>query len=569
MGEALYRKYRPKTFEDVTGQQHVKLTLKHQLEHDQLSHAYLFSGPRGVGKTTIARLLASAVNGEEAGTGTSMYITEIDAASHTGVDSVREHVIEAVRVAPGAGKKKVFIIDEVHMLSTSAFNALLKTLEEPPAHALFILATTEIHKIPQTILSRCQRFDFHRIAMPEMTLRLQMMAKEEGMKMDDAVYAQICRLSEGCLRDAESLLGQVLALGETHVTMEHASLVLPVTNLNIVISLIEAIVLRKLHEAVVVLNTFVDQGGSVKQLIDEMIDFTRTMMLLALDGPYHDHYDPNTMEAMRSMLTRYSLQECMHLVDVLLVVRNRKGHELFPHLPLEISFVDLCGGASGELGVSSELREESSQDSDDHPPSAGGAIIPPLSSRPNIMSGDLSAGRQGPSPVSSDSTVVDTVREKVDIPVAEILPDPPPPDVTLPDEPFVPADLPTPQAMSDVPDAAPEPGAMSEKEVALVTLEEIKMKWGRCIEEVSKKNVSIPLAMSHAEPVALDGRLLTVAFTHGFHFDAMNKSKNKKLFEGALNEVLGGEFSLDLLDKQEIVEETVSSLVDAFGGAVV
>src|SRR3990167_6662176 len=199
---SLYRKYRPQTFGDLTGQDHVRDTLRNQIKSGGLSHAYLFTGPRGVGKTTTARLLAKAANClklkeaepcnacaacEAITNGAALDVLEMDAASHTQVDKVRENIVETVRVAPSILKKRVYIIDEVHMLSTASFNALLKTLEEPPAHALFILATTEIHKVPATIISRCQRFDFRKILLPALVVRLADICKQEGVKADTEV----------------------------------------------------------------------------------------------------------------------------------------------------------------------------------------------------------------------------------------------------------------------------------------------------------------------------------------------------------------------------------------------
>ena len=238
MQSTLYRKYRPQTFKEVVGQNHIKTTIQSELESGKIAHAYLFSGPRGLGKTTMARLFAKAVNclnrkeGEsepcnvcdackEVIEAKSLDVIEIDAASHTGVDNVRENIINNSRFTPTSRKYKVFIIDEVHMLSTAAFNALLKTLEEPPAHAIFILATTEIHKVPQTIISRCQHFDFRKVSENDIFKRLSLIVTQEGKSVDKSVLESIAYYAEGCIRDAESLLGQILSLDDISSLPKH------------------------------------------------------------------------------------------------------------------------------------------------------------------------------------------------------------------------------------------------------------------------------------------------------------------------------------------------------------
>ena len=222
---ALYRKFRPTVFEDVKGQEHIVTTLKNQIRSGRTSHAYLFCGTRGTGKTTIAKIFAKAVNCEHPvdgspcgecaicrsiAAGTSMNVIEIDAASNNGVDSIRQ-IVEEVNYSPAEGKYKVYIIDEVHMLSIGAFNALLKTLEEPPAYVIFILATTEVHKIPITILSRCQRYDFRRISIDTIADRLKELTQKEQVQIEEKAVRYIAKVADGSMRDALSLLDQCIA----------------------------------------------------------------------------------------------------------------------------------------------------------------------------------------------------------------------------------------------------------------------------------------------------------------------------------------------------------------------
>ncbi|MEK9155148.1 MAG: DNA polymerase III subunit gamma/tau, partial [Patescibacteria group bacterium] len=358
MAETLYRKYRPQRFADVAEQEHVLRTITKQLATNTVAHAYLFSGPRGVGKTTIARLLAKALNCEQRAadqfepcnvcssctdmmSGRMLSCVEIDAASQTGVDNVRENIIENARFAPSRGKYKVFILDEVHMLSSSSFNALLKTLEEPPTHAIFILATTELHKIPATIASRCQRFEFHRVPPAVMMPRLAMIADQENATVDEDVLAQISRLSEGCLRDAESLLGQVLALGETHVTLEIASLVLPMTNLALVGNMLDMIAQNNAKQAIDQLNVFVNDGGSVKHLVEEMMEYVRAVMFAALGDQTNESYDPKTLERIREVATTIGVERSRSLLDALLVARVRSSMPALPQIPLEIAILSV------------------------------------------------------------------------------------------------------------------------------------------------------------------------------------------------------------------------------------
>ncbi len=296
----LYRKYRPRTFAEVAGQEHVKAALANEAATGRVAHSYLFSGPRGVGKTSIARIFAKAINcaerakdGDPCGACAScveisenraLDVIEIDAASNTGVDNVREQVIEHARFAPSSLAYKVFIIDEVHMLSTSAFNALLKTLEEPPAKVVFILATTEPQKLPATVVSRCQRFDFRKIASKELTERLSRLAKEEGYAVDADVLETVARMSEGCLRDAESLLSQLFALGRKEVTSETASLVLPIVPAQASTALLQALYARDAASALARWESMMAAGVDPVRAVSGLAEAARETMLASMRG---------------------------------------------------------------------------------------------------------------------------------------------------------------------------------------------------------------------------------------------------------------------------------------------
>ncbi|MDA0208534.1 MAG: DNA polymerase III subunit gamma/tau [bacterium] len=507
MAEALYRKYRPKSFDDVTGQAHIVTTLKNQLQSGTIAHAYLFSGPRGVGKTTLARLLAHAVNGEMPGEGRSMFITEIDAASHTGVDSVREHVIEAVRFSPGEGKWRVFVIDEVHMLSTSAFNALLKTIEEPPEHALFILATTEVHKIPATILSRCQRFNFHRIGLHDMSARLKMLAVNEGVQVDEDVLAQICRLSEGCLRDAESLLGQVLALGDTRITMNEASLILPVTHLETVLGIVDAIADRRLSDGLRVLTAYTEEGGSVRHLMDELLDMGRSFLFMTIGGEIPDKYDVGTLDAMRGIAAKLNASRVEAILDAILHARNRIGHDLFPQLPLEIAIANLCSQTA-------QLGKVEAADMGD-------------------KAAERTAEKRDESRNSPNLSIEET--QKV--------------------------------AMSSEQDLgfepAKTPGTLEGK------IAEIKLKWGRCTRAMKKRNIALPLALHSSTILGEKEGAMEVGFDSSFHFENMNTPKNKEILEAAIKEVTTYDIQVICRDLQAEREAPMQELASAFGGRVV
>ena len=326
---ALYRKFRPNCFEDVKGQDHIVTTLKNQINSGRIGHAYLFYGTRGTGKTTIAKIFARAVNCEHPvdgspcgecptckaiANGSSMNVIEIDAASNNGVDSIRE-IVDEVSYSPAEGKYKVYIIDEVHMLSIGAFNALLKTLEEPPSYVIFILATTEVHKIPITILSRCQRYDFKRISIDTITARLQELMLEEKIDVEDKALRYIAKTADGSMRDALSLLDQCIAFhfGE-ELTYDKALDVLGAVDTQVFSRLLRLILDRNVTGCISLLEEIVMQGRELMQFVSEFTWYLRNLLLVQTSDDMEDVIDVSS-----DNLTR--LKEEAAMLDAPTIIR--------------------------------------------------------------------------------------------------------------------------------------------------------------------------------------------------------------------------------------------------------
>ena len=356
---ALYRKWRPDTFEEVKGQEHIVTTLKNQLTHDRIGHAYLFCGTRGTGKTTVAKLFAKAVNcehpvdGSPCGQcascrsiteGSSMNVIEIDAASNNGVDNIRE-IRDEVQYSPTEGKYKVYIIDEVHMLSGGAFNALLKTLEEPPSYVIFILATTEAHKIPITVLSRCQRYDFRRISIDTISGRLSDLMERENQPVEKKAIDYIAKVADGSMRDALSLLDQCIAfyLGET-LTYEKCLEVLGAVDTEVFIRLLETVEAKDVTKAVDIIDEIIWQGRELGQVITDFTWFMRNLLLLKTseDSMSRLDFSRETLETMKRTADQISLEALMRYIRIFSELSGKIKYATQKRVVLELAVIKLC-----------------------------------------------------------------------------------------------------------------------------------------------------------------------------------------------------------------------------------
>ena len=358
MYQALYRKYRPQTFDDMVGQQAVTQTLKTQILSDKLSHAYLFTGSRGTGKTSSAKILAKAVNCENPqdgnpcnccsscraiDSGSCMDVLEIDAASNNGVDNVRDLRDDAI-YSPSQVKKRVYIIDEVHMLSLSAFNALLKIIEEPPEHLIFILATTELHKVPATILSRCQRFSFRRISQEDIAARLQYVAYQEDIELDESAARILARLADGGLRDALSLLDQCASATVGELNADRVYACLGIAGIQQCASLMEYIADRDTAKALSLLNRFYAEGKDMGALLDEMACLARDFLVLkAAPNEGVGMLSGVATDAEAAALSnRFSYGELVRMVGVIQATLASFNRSASRRMDAELCVVNLC-----------------------------------------------------------------------------------------------------------------------------------------------------------------------------------------------------------------------------------
>ena len=516
---SLYRKYRPQTFSEILGQEHVSTTLANAISEDRVAHAYLFTGPRGTGKTSTARILAKALNCEQGPTpnpcgkcescvaiaqGSSIDVFEMDAASHSGVDETRE-ILSGVPLATAGSRKKIYVIDEVHMLTTQSFNALLKTLEEPPDHVIFVLATTEAHKVLPTIVSRTQRFDFRRMPLASLVDLLSDVAKRESIDIDPDAIEVVARHAEGGARDALSALDQLRSL-EGHITVDDAERLLGERGEDAFVQLFDAIADADIGTVFTTLDSMITQGADVRQLALGTLNHARALMLLKTAPQAEDLLDVHAEDRQRlaDQAGNFRIGGLVRLLELvgkaITEMRNAPNHRLFLEVALTRSTspeTDLT--AEGLIGRIERLERRIGLEGDSISPAA----------------------TQAPSPSATKS-----------------------------EQPLVQEATAPPEAQADVtpPEVTPEPGQASEPVAAEqpavgavdhLGLGHIKDAWSSAMKEVAQRSKRVAALLKPSQPVAYDSDGLVVEVQSAFHASQMAKEANSLILTDALYAALG------------------------------
>jgi len=509
--QALYRKYRPRTFDEVIGQEHVTRTLRNALATDRIAHAYLFAGPRGTGKTTTARLLAKAVNCQGDGPqkpcgscricqaveeGRLLDLIEVDAASNRGIDEIRD-LRDKVGYKPGEARIKFYIIDEAHMLTDAAFNALLKTLEEPPPHVIFVLATTEPHKIPATIISRCQRFDFRRIPLADMIRWLNHIVEAEHLSVEPSALEYIARQGAGCLRDAISLLDQLTACGGDTVTLEEVRKVLGTAATQAVTDLINCLIGRDVACGLEGISRTLEAGIDARQFAREVVDYLRRLLLLKMgDGVslVRASLSEEELATMQAQAAKVSARQLLRATRLFNAAAVEMKANFLPQLPLELAFLE---------AVSDEAAPETVSLSS---PASVGASFP----------------AQQPQPILRESKP--TLRP-------------------APVRPPLPAEPPSLQKAA-VSEAAPPPAPATTVQAgisagAAISLEKLQGHWRDILARVRLINKTSEGLMRSVTPIAVEGNELVVEAPSDLLKGRVDQPSIRSHVEPCISEVIG------------------------------
>ena len=549
--QALYRRYRSQTFDELIGQEHVVRTLRNAIAEGRVAHAYLFTGPRGVGKTTVARLLAKAVNCtappaerpcgvcescRAIAEGRAVDVIEMDAASHTSVEDARE-IIERVQFRPAVARTKVYIIDEVHMLSTAAFNALLKTLEEPPPHALFILATTEVHKVPATILSRCQRFVFNRHTVASIAAHLRSIAAQEGVTLEAGVAEAIARAATGSMRDALSVLDQLMAYGGGTVSLEQVRNLLGAGEMQEVTALADALIAGDLPGALQVIANVAAAGADLRQFTRDLVERLRALMLLRA-GADRSLLDVAEEEAVQieHQARSADLGALMRWVKLFSELDYQLRVSSYGQLPLELAVIEAVIApapatvAAGAPAVASRPVVRPERKTPPSPPTVQpttGASGKPLIAEPASPSGASPVAEPAPQP---------------GIPADMATPQTSPPQPVAPDDPRIQHQAQTRRA-SELPVETGEGVAAANADAA--ALERIEGLWPAIVRDVRVHNKTLQaLLNSGARPVDVKDDTLILEVPSEWLMNQLEKPAMRQIVEQVISKHMGTMFSI-------------------------
>jgi len=521
--QVIARKWRPQTFNDITGQEAITRTLQNAIDARRIHHAYLFSGARGVGKTTSARIFAKAlncVNGPtpepcnvcssctEIANGNSLDVLEIDAASNTGVDNVREVIINTVNISPARDRYKIFIIDEVHMLSASAFNALLKTIEEPPSHVVFIMATTELHKVPQTILSRCQEFQFRIISANKIFDRLKLIAQEEGIKISDEALHQIARAGEGSMRDAQSAFDQVISFAGYEIEIGDVTAALGLVAQQTLNDFTDAIARRDSKRLLHLVDELASRGYDLRQFTREFMSHLRNLLVLKAVGFDRELLQITEGEAatLQQLASNFSEEDLVRFFHVLTRIEQDAKFSTQPRFQLEVGLIKLVQmtrlqpleQALARFQLLEEQLRKGGLNLTGGPSSGGSSPVTTRSSSiPPAKSDQVNS-----SPFSADPRAGYGSQSS---PAKEVV-------------------LPREQAAPDRDDGEISPDELAE----------------RIKSEMDNRNKPfLRLSLDNAQEIRLDGNTLILRFAPGANIHREKAANDKKLLEAVAEEVLG------------------------------